>query len=333
MTDWPATYIEALAVADRAAAVAVARSALADGMSLHDVLIDLVCTAQTEVGRQWQGNNWNVAREHAATAVSESVVSALTAELPVADGKGHVIVACVEGEWHALPARVVSEILRLDGWTTTFLGASTPPAHLAQYLHDTGPDAVALSCSLATALPRARRMIEATREAGVPVVVGGRGFGPDDLRARRLGANAWAMYARDAAMELDRLSGYATPPPRVSSPGMDEYVVLTSRHAALVDEAYTALLSSFPPLAGYSQPKVDRTREDLGHVLEFLAAALFVDDARIFDDFVVWLVDLLESRSIPAGVVVLGFEAVDKALPELARTSALLRAAAARLST
>lgn len=333
MTDRLRAYLAALEAADRPAAIGVARAAVEDGEPLASVLLDLVCRAQSEVGRLWQGNEWNVAREHAATAISEAVVGALTADVPTPARDGHVVVACVEGEWHALPARVVAEILRLQGWATTFLGASTPPAHLAQYLHDTGPHAVALSCSVATALPQARRMIEASREAGVPVVVGGLGFGVDDLRARRLGANGWALHARDAEAALTALPSYATPPPRLASPGLDEYVTLSTRHASLLEDAYASLARRFAPLAGYSQERVDRTREDIGHILEFLAAALFVDDDRVFDDFARWLRDVLSSRSVPAEALVVGLESVAKAVPDLPRATVLISAAVERVAT
>src|SRR3712207_7094162 len=40
--------------------------------------------------------------------------------------RGHVVVACLDGEWHALAARIVAEVLRVHGWRVTFLGASVP---------------------------------------------------------------------------------------------------------------------------------------------------------------------------------------------------------------
>jgi hypothetical protein len=71
-----------------------------------------VVAAQLRVGELGAGHQWTVAREHAATAVAETVVRRLADDLPEpADGPSYVV-ACVEREWHALPALVVSTILR-----------------------------------------------------------------------------------------------------------------------------------------------------------------------------------------------------------------------------
>jgi methanogenic corrinoid protein MtbC1 len=327
-----AGYLDAIASADRTRAVSIARAELARGVPARDVLLDLVCPAQQEVGRLWQGNTWNVAREHAATAISEAVVGAVTVGAadtgdapPRTASRGTVVVACVEDEWHVLPARVVAEVLILAGWRVIFLGASTPAAHLAQFVHDTGPDAVALSCSVPSTLPKARRLIEAAREAGVPVMVGGRAFGPDDHRARRLGANAWAATASDAVEVLAQLGAYASPPPPLRP--SDDYAALTLRAAELQDRAVRELAGRSPLVAAYTSEQLARTREDIGHIVAFLAAALYVEDERIMSEFVGWLREVLTTRGVPAAAVDAGLDAVAAAVAELPLASAVLHRA------
>ena len=129
--------------------------------------------------------------------------------------RGSIVMTCADGEWHALPSRVLSAALRGAGWSVTFLGASVPARHLAQLLHELGPDVTAISCALATRLPAAREMIEASRGAGIPVLVGGRGFGSDGRWGLTLGANAWAPDARSALAVVGdgTLPAFATPAP------------------------------------------------------------------------------------------------------------------------
>ncbi|WP_241825390.1 cobalamin B12-binding domain-containing protein [Micromonospora sp. CB01531] len=126
----------------------------------------------------------------------------------------------MDGEWHALPARLVAEVLRLRGWQVTFLGASVPAAHMVSYLHRYDAYAVALACALPLRLPHAHRMIEAYRRADVPVVVGGRGFGDDGRWARRLGV-PWAPDAAD--LVADERALHAVPPARLDHLADDEY--------------------------------------------------------------------------------------------------------------
>jgi methanogenic corrinoid protein MtbC1 len=66
---------------------------------------------------------------------------------------GSVIVACVEGEAHALGARMVADFFIAAGWSTHFLGASVPTNDLVAFTHVIRPDVVALSCTLPRHLP------------------------------------------------------------------------------------------------------------------------------------------------------------------------------------
>ncbi|TWJ26268.1 cobalamin B12-binding domain-containing protein [Micromonospora endolithica] len=166
-------YLRCLDAADHPAATRLALGLLDGGWTVADVLVDVVAAAQREIGLRWLAGRWSVAQEHAATHVSEQVVGAVGARIPPAPTRGHVLLACVEGEWHALAARIVAEVVRADGWRVTFLGASVPGRHLVSYLHQAGPDTVLLSCVQPHRLIRAGRMIEACRAAGVPVVAGG----------------------------------------------------------------------------------------------------------------------------------------------------------------
>ena len=126
---------DCLADADEYAAIDVAIGLLDAGVPAERVLLDLVAPAQAEVGERWARNEWSVAQEHAATHISEQVVAAVAAHANPRPTGGRVVVACMDGEWHALPPRLVAEVLRLRGWQVTFLGASVPAAHLVSYLH------------------------------------------------------------------------------------------------------------------------------------------------------------------------------------------------------
>ena len=83
------------------------------------------------------------------------------------------------------------------------------------------------------------------------------------------------------------------------------------------------LFLRFPPLAGYSETQLARTREDLGYILQFLEAALLTDDSRLFlEEFLPWLTGVLTSRGLPAGVVTVGLEALGPCWTVSARSGA-----------
>ncbi|TCB94330.1 cobalamin B12-binding domain-containing protein [Micromonospora zingiberis] len=296
-------YLHCLAEADEPAAIAVARELLDAGVPADRVLLDLVAPAQAEVGERWARNEWSVAQEHAATHVSERVVAAIAAYADARPDRGRIVVACMDGEWHALPARLVAEVLRLRGWQVTFLGASVPAAHLVSYLHRHDAYAVALACALPMRLPHAHRMIEACRRSDVPVVVGGRGFGTDGRWARRLGV-AWAPDGPAAADLLaDERALRGAGPTELAHLADDEYASLVGRRGELIDSALADLTQRMPAVRDYTPAQLDSTVSDLGFLLDFLAAALYVDDGTLFTEFVDWLVTILVSRGVPAAAV------------------------------
>ncbi|HSK59066.1 MAG TPA: cobalamin-dependent protein [Actinomycetospora sp.] len=326
-----AAYLDRLAASDEEGAVAVAVDALDAGVDPEVVLLDVVAGAQREVGERWAAGEWTVVQEHVATHISERVVAAVArrAPAPAPSGIGRVAVACLDGEWHGLPARLLAEVLVRHGWEVEFLGASVPAAHLATHLHRAGPDLVAVSSSLPSRLPAARRMVEACRSTGTPVLAGGPAFGEDGRWARAVGADGWAPDARAAAAML------AADPdgPWPTGGGTDrsgaddrsareEQTVLHARRIELVGVAAAAAR----PDAGEVP---DELADDLGHLVDFLAAAVFVDDPSLFEGFVSWV----GTVAIPAGLHVdevgPALDALAAALADSPRTARLLRDARA----
>ncbi|WP_200215146.1 cobalamin B12-binding domain-containing protein [Micromonospora coerulea] len=325
-------YLRSLEEADEYAAVEVALGLLEAGVPAERLLLDLVAPAQAEVGERWARNEWSVAQEHAATHISERVVAAIAGHANPRPTRGRIVVACLDGEWHALPPRLVAEVLRLRGWQVTFLGASVPAAHLVSYLHRYDAHAVLLACALPMRLPHAHRMIEACRRSDVPVVVGGRGFGEDGRWARRLGA-VWAPDAPAAGdLVADERALRRVPPTDLDHLADDEYASLVKRRGDLIDSALADLRERVPAVHDYTPAQLDSTVSDLGYILDFLAAALYVDDATLFTDFVEWLVAILTSRGVPAAAVGLTLGHYAQVLRDFPRAARFLDAGRARVN-
>ncbi|MYU62939.1 cobalamin B12-binding domain-containing protein, partial [Streptomyces sp. SID69] len=180
--------------ADEYTAAQIVHTALAEGVDEETLLLEVIAPVQEMVGVEWAADRISVAQEHAATAVNERIIASLAHRRggPRPGHRGRVTVSCVDGEWHAFPARLLAEVLSLRGWRVDYLGAQTPTPHMVAHLHLTNPDAVLLSGSIPTHLPAAHAAITACRAIGVPVMAGGRAFGPGGRWARRLGADRWA---------------------------------------------------------------------------------------------------------------------------------------------
>lgn len=174
---------------DLVGAKVLALQLLGLGIEIGALLTHLIAPAQAVVGERWHRNEASVADEHGATAVADALVTVLTAVPPRSPRGPHVVVACAEGEWHLLAARLVAETLRDGRYDVTFLGPSMPAAHLGRFLEATTPDVLAVSCSTALAFEGVASFVIVAHGLGVPVLAGGRALGPDDHRATLLGAD------------------------------------------------------------------------------------------------------------------------------------------------
>jgi MerR family transcriptional regulator, light-induced transcriptional regulator len=206
-----AGYLEAVLAGSRQRARAVVDEARADGVDIRALYLHIFQPALREVGRLWQENRITVAEEHLATAITEALMSQLYAEtLSSAAGRRRkLIAACVDSERHEVGLRMVCDLLEMQGWDPTFLGASVPSDSLAAMVRDRRPDVVALSVSLATHVPRLARTIAELRETLGPetpaIVVGGRPFLDQPALAARVGAD---IVATDADEAVTRLTEY-----------------------------------------------------------------------------------------------------------------------------
>lgn len=314
---WP-TYWAAVENDQEELAVAVAHRALDAGQPVGAVVIDLVCRAQAEVGARWAGNDWSVADEHRATTIGEAVLAAVgervereAATRPRRTGR-RIVLTCVDGEWHTLPSLALGTVLRAEGHRVTYLGASVSTSAAAQVVYDEGPDVFAVSCALPLRLFEVRRMIEVARSAGVPVLAGGRGMGPDGTWALTIGASAYAADALSAAALLaaDALPATVGPAPALGHPPALEF--LHDRENEIVTRACDRLATAGSDQALHRH----RAEEDLRFVLQFLAAALLVDDDRLFTEFLGWFDEVSVARDVPTELLVDRLDALATAVVE-----------------
>lgn len=330
----------AVSAVDEYTATELVLHMLDEGADPENVLLDVIAVVQGRVGEEWADNRISVAQEHAATAINERAVTTVSthpAARTTAD-RGRITVACVDGEWHALPARLLAEVLKLRGWRVDYLGAQVPTPHLIAHLHSIRADAVALSSSLATRLPAAHAAITACQAVGVPVLVGGAAFGPEGRYAKLLGADAWAPDARAAA---DHLAGSPLSRPQPDHQQFDdlphlgdqEYTLVARNSATLVRTVFTALENALPAMGSYSDLQRDRTAEDLAHIVEFLATALYLDDEELFSWFLTWTAQILTARGVPARSLPPVLDLLARELKDFPRALRILRAATRTLTT
>ncbi|MFD6497422.1 B12-binding domain-containing protein [Streptomyces sp. NPDC059944] len=336
---WRDELWEAVSTGNEQLATHTLFQALEAGLSAEGVLLDLIAPVQRKVGEEWAADRITVAQEHAATAINDRAIAALSHHYAAhtTASRGRALVACVDGEWHGLPARLLAEVLKLRGWNVDFLGAQIPTSHLIMHIHQTGPDLVALSSSIATRLPTAHATITAVQATGTPVLVGGAAFGAHGQYARLLGADIWAT---DATAAADRLEQGPVPRPGPAHQPIDdlphladqEYTMVARTHTSLVRTVMSGLEERFPAMRDYTTAQRRHTAEDVAHIVDFLATALYTGDPDQFSDFLAWTAGILTARKVPARSLVPALDILAEQLKDFPRATSILSQATDRLN-
>lgn len=145
---------------------------------------ELLGAALAELGERWRSGRVTIVQEHMASERLHRALARISEALPLAPGAPRCLLACAEGDRHALGLSLVELALREAGWATLWAGQDTPADELAAVARERGAELFALSASSANQDEVGLRrqavvMGEACAAAGIPLALGGQGAWPD----------------------------------------------------------------------------------------------------------------------------------------------------------
>lgn len=206
-----ARYLAAQLRGNRREAVRLVVEGLDGGATAAEMTEQVIREAQREIGRLWQENAIGIADEHMATAISQLALAQIFQRADHAAPNGRrVFIACVEGELHELPARLVADALDTAGFDARFLGADVPTDHLLRMVADDRPDLLALSATMSfhgAALRDAIARVRALPGKRIPIAIGGNATVWSPNLAKEVGADFTASSASDFVDGAKRLLG------------------------------------------------------------------------------------------------------------------------------
>ena len=210
LSDPAARYLDALLHGRKDEASRLVLTAVETGTSVKSIYLDVFQPAQREMGRLWQTNEVSVAQEHYCTAATQFIMGRLYPYLRIAARNGkRVIVTCVAGELHEVGARMVADLLEMEGWNSYFLGATMPTSGILSAVAEWEADILAVSVTMHYHVELARKLVSEVRrspDAGsLKVMVGGRPFLVAPNLWRTVGADAFAPDAEQAVSTAARL--------------------------------------------------------------------------------------------------------------------------------
>lgn len=205
-------YLGAVLAGNRLQAQSLVLTAFREGLTIRDVYLDVFQPALYELGLLWEKGQVSVAQEHLATAITQTILSALYAEVPMNFYRDEsALVACLSGNYHQIGPRMVADLLALEGFDTRFLGANTPENSLLEMIEETRPQVVGLPSTMNWHVDAIRQTIDHIRADfhtyRPTIMVGGLAFNLIDGLWQRVGGDVWGP---DAGQAIDNLLGSAS---------------------------------------------------------------------------------------------------------------------------
>ena len=179
-------YAAALLAGDQEEAFRTVKDAMERGIDPLVIYTEVITPALAGVGDAWHRGELNIAAEHLAIQItlqqSAYIRGLARRRKPIG---AEAVITAVEGEMHAVGARLIADLFYLEGWDVAFLGQNTPTADLVDWVRERKPALVILSLSQRDRIDVATQAARILKSLDEPplVFVGGVGLADPALRA------------------------------------------------------------------------------------------------------------------------------------------------------
>lgn len=201
------TFVDAVRGTQDDKAVNYVRDLVANGTSIETIYVDLLAPTARRLGSLWDADECDFVEVTVAMGRIQRLLRDLSqvfiAESSRTETVGNVLLTCVPGEQHTLGAIIVAEFLLRDGWRV-LVGAPWSEGDMLTMVSTEWFDIIGFSVGcenrLSTLKREIRRLRASSRNPNVRVMVGGKVFIDDHDMVARVGADGYAVDAREAPL-------------------------------------------------------------------------------------------------------------------------------------
>jgi MerR family transcriptional regulator, light-induced transcriptional regulator len=178
---------------DQRGAAEIMEAVLRSGHDLYFLYLQVLSPAMSAIGARWAAGNLEIFVEHRASNIAMRLIGQFGPRFARRGvSKGTVVLGSPADEMHTLSTSMVADLIRLEGWNVSDVGANMPAEAFAEAIRQ-GEDVVAvcIGVTMPGSLPAAQATIGAIRKVvprDLPILVGGAGVASDEI-ARDLGAD------------------------------------------------------------------------------------------------------------------------------------------------
>lgn len=142
----PKQYAKAAIAGEEQTCARMIDNLVRQGIALPSIYQGVLGEAMYLVGKWYEVEAIDVGQEHLASAITERMMSRLIQYSPAPRKHASTaVLACVEGNWHSIGLRMISDMLRLKGWRSVYLGASVPKQSIFNAIETHAPKLVLIN--------------------------------------------------------------------------------------------------------------------------------------------------------------------------------------------
>lgn len=194
----------------------VAQSVIDDAMTLGattpEIYLSVLAPAQVKLGEMWHRGEINIAQEHLATAITMQMMDRQRQAAKPRTPLGlRALVTPVKDDQHFVGARMIADLLTMDGWDVDFFWNATPDNDLAEYVQLRRVNLLALSVTMSDFVPNVVSTSDTIHNLEPPrpkILIGGSAITSADFTAHQLGVDAIVTNVAQAAQQARKLVGY-----------------------------------------------------------------------------------------------------------------------------
>lgn len=130
-----------------------------------------------DIGERWAAGRLDIATEHVASNVAQSLVRIITDRAGGRRGKGRILLCVPPGEEHHMGCDIIEAYMTGRGFMVYNMGTSVPAEDILRFMAHNRPDVVMMSVSMSDSVTAAKRMADKiSAKFKTPVVMGGYAF-------------------------------------------------------------------------------------------------------------------------------------------------------------
>lgn len=172
--DAPKQYARSACAGDEQTCTRIIDTLVRQGVSLLRIYQQVLAQAMEMIGKWYEVQAIDEGQEHLASAITERMMARVVHYAPAPKRNAQLaILGCVEGNWHSIGLRMISDYLRLSGWKNLYLGASVPTTSFVSAVREHKPSLVLVNCTFGDeAIRLIHRLVEHRDQAGGSYLIG-----------------------------------------------------------------------------------------------------------------------------------------------------------------